>query len=161
MHPGVLAKVCWDLSHHARSQRVTLQRMITAAVVVFIVTAGAESYWEIQSVKFSCSVVSYSLRPHGLQHTRLPCPSPTPRAYSNSCPLNRGCHPTISSSVILFSSSLQSSPALGSFPMSQFFASGVLSLRGILGTYCILISPPSYEANRIFNPILLMEKLRL
>ena len=128
MHPGVLAKVCWDLSHHARSQRVTLQRMITAAVVVFIVTAGAESYWEIQSVKFSCSVVSYSLRPHGLQHTRLPCPSPTPRAYSNSCPLNRWCHPTISSSVAPFSSCLQSFPASGYFPKSQFFTSGRQSI---------------------------------
>ena len=64
-----------------------------------------------------------SLRPHGLQHTRLPCPSPTPRAYSNSCPLCQWCHPTISSSVILFSSRLQSFSASRSFPMSQFFAS--------------------------------------
>ena len=60
----------------------------------------------------------------GLQHTRLPCPSLTPRAYSNSCPSSWWCHPTISSSVIPFSSCLQSSPASGSFPMSQFFASG-------------------------------------
>ena len=76
------------------------------------------------SVHFSRSVVSNSLRPHGLQHARLPCPSPTPRAYSNSCPLSRWCHPTISSSVVPFSSCLQSFPASGSFPMSQFFASG-------------------------------------
>ena len=71
-----------------------------------------------------CSVVSDSLRPHELQHARLPCPSPTPRAYSNSCPLSRRCHPAISPSVIPFSSCLQSFPASGSFPMSQLFASG-------------------------------------
>ena len=78
----------------------------------------------MSSVQFSYSVVSDSLRPHGLQHTRLPCPPPTPRAYSNSCSSSWWCHPTISSSVIPFSSCLQSFPASGSFPMSQFFASG-------------------------------------
>ena len=67
---------------------------------------------------FSHSVVSDSLRPHGLQHTRLPCPSPSPGACSNSCPLSRWCHPTILSSVIPFSSCLQSLPASGSFLMS-------------------------------------------
>ena len=65
-----------------------------------------------------------SFRPHGLQHARAPCPSPTPGVYSNSCPLSGWCHPTISSSVIPFSSCLQSFPASGSFPMSQFFTSG-------------------------------------
>ena len=68
--------------------------------------------------------MSDSLWPHGLQHARPPCPSPTPRVYSNSCPLHWWCHPTISSSVIPFSSCLQFFPALGSFPMSQSFASG-------------------------------------
>ena len=68
-----------------------------------------------QSVQFSCSVVSDSLWPHGLQPARLPCPSPTPGACSNSCPLSQWCHLTISSSVIPFSSCLQSSPASGSF----------------------------------------------
>ena len=76
------------------------------------------------SVQFSCSVLSNSLRPHGLQHARLPCPSPTPRAYSNSCPSCRWRHPTTSSSVIPFSSYLQSFPASGSFPVSRLFASG-------------------------------------
>ena len=76
------------------------------------------------SVLFSCSVLSDSLRPHGLQHTRPPCPSPTPRAYSNSCSLSQWCHPTISSSVIPFSSCLQSFPASGSFQISQLFTSG-------------------------------------
>ena len=80
------------------------------------------------SVQFSLSVVSNSLQPHGLQHTRPPCPSPTPRVYPNSCPLSRWCHPTISSSVIPFSSRLQSFPASGSFQMSQFFPSGGQSI---------------------------------
>ena len=77
----------------------------------------------------SHSVVSDSLRPHGLQYATLPCPSPTPGAYSNSCRSRWWCHPTISSSVIPFSSCLQSFPASGSFPMSQFFASGGQSIR--------------------------------
>ena len=76
----------------------------------------------ISSVQFSRSVVSDSLRPCESQQARPPCPSPTPWAYSNSCPLRRWCHPTISSSVVPFSC-LQSFPASGSFQMSQFFAS--------------------------------------
>ena len=74
--------------------------------------------------RFGWQVMSDSLRPHGLQHTRLPCPSLSPRACSNSCPLSQGCHPTISSSIAHFSSWPQSSPASGSFPMSQLFTSG-------------------------------------
>ena len=80
-----------------------------------------------ESVRFSSSVVSNSLWPHGLQHTRLPCPSPTLRACSNSCPSSQWCHPTISSSVVPFSSCTQSFPASESFPVSQFFASGRVS----------------------------------
>ena len=72
--------------------------------------------------------MSDSLRPHGLQHTRPPCPSPTPRVYPNSCPLSWWCHPTISSSVDPFSSHLHSFSASGSFKMSQFFASGGQSI---------------------------------
>ena len=75
------------------------------------------------SVQFSCSVVSNSLWPHGLQHATPPCLSPTPGVYSNSCPSSRWCHPTISSSAVSFFSCLQSFPASGSFPMSQFFVS--------------------------------------
>ena len=78
--------------------------------------------------QFSHSVMSDSLQPHGLQHARLPCPSPTPGAYSNSCPSSRWYYPTISSSVIPFSSRLQSFPASGSFQMSQFFTSGGQSI---------------------------------
>ena len=78
----------------------------------------------ICSAQFSHSVVSNSLWPHGLQHTRFLCPSPTSGVYSNSCLLSRWCHPTISSPAVSFSSRLQSFPASGSFQMSQFFAPG-------------------------------------
>ena len=80
-------------------------------------------------VQFSHSVVSDSLWPHGLQHTRLPCPSPTPGTCSNSCPLSRWCHPTISSSVVPFSSCLQSFSSSRSFLMSQLFTSVDQTIR--------------------------------
>ena len=86
------------------------------------------SYILISSVQFSRSVMSDSLQPHGLQHAKPPCLSPTPGVYPNSCPLNRWCFPTISSSVIPFSSCPQSFPASGSFQMSQLFASGGQSI---------------------------------
>ena len=89
------------------------------------------------SVQFSCSVMSGSFRPHRLQHARLPCPSPTPGVTSNSCPLSQWCHATISSSVFPFSSCLQSFPPSGSFPMSQFFASGSQSI-GVSGSTSVL-----------------------
>ena len=79
---------------------------------------------KISSVQFGRSVVSNSLQPHGMQHVRPPCPSSTPGVYPNSCPLSWWCHPTISSSVIPFSSHLQSFPTSGSFQMSQFLTSG-------------------------------------
>ena len=79
---------------------------------------------QFSSFQFSSSVMSSSLQPHGPQHTRPPCPSPTPRVYPNPCPLCRWCHPTISSSVVPFCSCPQSFPASGSFQMSQLFASG-------------------------------------
>ena len=76
------------------------------------------------SVQFGCSVVSYSLWPHGLQYARLPCPSPNSGAYPNSCPSSWRCHPAISSRVVSFSSRLQPFPGSGAFQMSQVFASG-------------------------------------
>ena len=85
---------------------------------------GRTDLQEASSVQFSCSVVSDSLQPRGLQHARLLCPLPTPRAYSNSCPLCQWCHPTISSCVIPFSSCPQSFLASGSYQMSQLFTSG-------------------------------------
>ena len=85
--------------------------------------------WKVlSSVQFSRSVVSDSLWPHELEHTRPPCPSPSPRVYSNSCPLSQWCHPAISFSVVPFSSCLQSFPASGSFWMSQLFVSGGQSI---------------------------------
>ena len=88
-------------------------------------------YYEMifSSVQFSRSIVSDSLRPHVLQHTRPPCPSPTPGVHSNSCPLSRWCHPAISSSVVRFSSCPQSLPASEYFPMSQLFTWGGQSTR--------------------------------
>ena len=92
--------------------------------------------FQFSSVQFSRSVMSDSLQPHGLQHARLPCPSPTPGAYSNSCPSRQWCHPTISSTVIPFSH-LQSFPASGSFQMNQFFTSGGQSV-GVSGSASVL-----------------------
>ena len=89
------------------------------------------------SVHFSHSVVSDSLQPHELQHAKPPYPSPTPRVHSNSCPLSWWCHPTISSSIVPFSSLLQSFPASGSFQMSQFFTSGGQSI-GISASTSVL-----------------------
>ena len=80
------------------------------------------------SVQFTRSVVSDSMQPDGLQHTRPPCPSPTPRVYSNSCPSSLWCHPTISSSVVSFSSCLQSFPASGSFHWVSSSQSGGQSI---------------------------------
>ena len=84
--------------------------------------------YQFSSVQFSRSVVSDSLQPHELQHTKPPCPSPTPGVYPNSCPSSRWCHPAISSSVVPFSSCPQSLPASGCFPMSQLFAWGGQSI---------------------------------
>ena len=92
-------------------------------------TSIIEHWNGIKLLLFIRSAVSDSLQPHGLQQARLPCPSPSPRVCSNSCPLSWWCHQTISSSVIPFSSCLQSFPASGSFPMSQLFTSGSQSIR--------------------------------
>ena len=90
------------------------------------------------SVQFSHSVKFDSLWPHELQHSRSPCPSPTPGVHLNPCPLSRWCHPTISSSVVPFSSCPQSFPASGSFPMSQLFASGGQSI-GVSASASVLL----------------------
>ena len=92
------------------------------------------------SVQFNHSVVSDSLRPHESQHARPPCPSPTPRVYSNSCPLSEWCHPTILSSVTPFSSHLQSFPASRSFQMNQFFSSSGQSI-GVPASASVLPMP--------------------
>ena len=89
------------------------------------------------SVQFSDSVLSSSLWHHGLQHARPPCPSPALRVFSNSCPLSQWCHPTISFSVVPFSSHFESFPASGSFPVSQLFSSGDQSI-GVLASESVL-----------------------
>ena len=103
--------------------------MHTVSKLLLLINLCFNILHNFSSVQFSRSVISDSLRPHELQHARLPCPSLTPWAYSNSCPLSQWCHPTISSSVIPFSSHLQSFPASGSFQMSHFFTSGSQSIR--------------------------------
>ena len=117
---------------------------------------------QFSSVQFSHSVLSDSLQPHGLQRARLPCPSPAPKAYSNSCPSSQWCHPTISSSVIPFSSCLQSFLASGSCPMSQFFTLGGQSIGASASASVLpmnisplwltgLISLKSKELSRVFS----------
>ena len=110
-----LGSLCHTANSHWRS---------VLSMVMYMFQYHSLKLQAITSVQFSRSVVSNSLRPHGLQHTRLPCPSPTPGACSNSCPLSRWCHPTILFPVVPFSSCLQSVLASESFQMSQFFASG-------------------------------------
>ena len=97
------------------------------------------------SVQFSHSVVSDSLRPHELQLARPPCPSPTPRVHPNPCPLSRWCHPTITSSVVPFSSCPQSFPASGSFLMSQLFASCDQSIRVSASTSVLLMDTQDWS----------------
>ena len=94
----------------------------------FIATSQKSNKWQDYPLQFSPSVVSDFLRPHESQHARPPCPSPTPGVHSDSCALSRWCHPTISSSVVPFSSCPQSLPASESFPMSQLFTSGGQSI---------------------------------
>jgi len=118
-----------------------------------------ESILSLKGNQFSHSVVSNSLRPHELQHARLPCPSPTPRACSNSRPSSQWCDPTISSSVVPFSSCLQSFPASESFPMSQFFASGDQSI-GVSASALVL--PMNIQDFRIdwFDLLAVQETLK-
>ena len=111
-------------------------QMVTAAMKLKDGCSLEEKLW-LTSLQFSSWFMSDSLWPHGLQHTRLPCLLLTPRAYSNTYPLRRWCHPTISSSIIPFSSLLQPFPASGSFPMSQFFGSGDQSI-GIWASASVL-----------------------
>ena len=110
----------------------------------------------LQSVQFSCSVMSNSLWPHWLQHARPPCPSPTPRVYSNSRPLSWWCHPTISSSVIPFSSHLQSFPGSGSFQMSQFFELGGQSIGVSASTSALLMNIQDWSPLRLTSWISLL-----
>ena len=105
------------------------------------------------SVQFS-SVVSDSLRPHEPQHTRPPCPSPTPRVHPNPCPLSQWCHPTISSSVVLISSRPQSFPALRSFQISQLFTSGGKSTGVAASTSVLPMNTQDCESPIVFKSLI-------
>ena len=121
-----------------------LHRLHIMCTIVNYTTDGYLTYSKIfhHSVQFSHSLMSDSLRPHGLQPDRIPCPSPTSRVYSNSCPLSRWCHPNISCSIIPLSSCIQSFPESVSFPMSQLFQSGDQS-TGISASTSVL--PMNYQ----------------
>ena len=97
---------------------VSLQHLLHSLIILIWYSCKLVMFLMLQSVQLCHSVTSYSLQPHGLQHARPPCPSLTPGPCSNSCPLSWWCHPTISSSVVPFSSCLQSFPESGSFPMA-------------------------------------------
>ena len=122
---------CWIARSYWYDRKLIQKVSACKTLLLFIFELHFQSAdW---NVMIFCSVSSVAqscptLQPHGLQHARLPCPSPTPGAWSNSCSLSWWCHPTISFSVVPFSSCLQSFPALGSFQMSQFFASGGQSI---------------------------------
>ena len=120
-----ILKPCATLSND-RIRRATAESSPVLFIHLWIIMFDPICYSlaKLLLLLFSHSAVSDSLWPHGLQHARLPCPSPSPRACSNSRPLSQWCHPTISSSVIPFSSCLQSFPASGSFPMNLLFSSG-------------------------------------
>ena len=112
----------------------------------------------LSSDQFSCSVVSDSVWPHGLQHTRPPCPSPTARVYSNSYPLSQWCHQTISSSVVPFSSCPQSFPASGSFQMSQLFSLGGQSIGVSASTSVLPMNIQDWFPSRLTDWISLQSK---
>ena len=103
-------------------------------------------YMHNSKTLFSCSIMFNCLQPHGLQNTRLPCPSPSSRACSNSCPSSQWCHPTISSSVVPLSSCLQSFPASGSFLTSQLFISGGQSIEASVSASVFLMNIEDWSA---------------
>ena len=113
---------------HGRLQRCLYQSLSQLSCIGRRILYHWATSYIFSSVQFSCSVVTGSLRPHESQHARPSCPSPTPRVYPNPCPLSWWRHPTISSSVVPFSSCLQSFSASGSFQMSQLFTSGGQSI---------------------------------
>ena len=136
---------CPETSWHYLLSLVLMVQLAFVAIFFFFLVVGLqvlvcfsfEKDLAIFIIQFSCSVVSDFLRLHVLQHARPPCPSPTSGVDSNSCPLSQWCRPTISSSVVPFSSCLQSFPVSGSFSMSQFFASGAQSI-GVLASTSVL-----------------------
>ena len=132
-HPcSVLVPLCKQVFPGGRGELLTYKNsfLLSAHIRWLIISPSEHPLVSAQfsSVHFGRSILSNSLRPHRLQQARPPCPSPTPRVHSNPCPLSQWCHPTISSSVVPFSSCLQSFPASESFPVSQLFAWGGQSI---------------------------------
>ena len=121
-HALLLRRVSKVIVCHLREE---IHHLFLKGKCIFLFV-GSRLWWQLLS--FSCSVVSDSLRPHGLQHTRLPCPSLSPRVCSNSCQSSLWCHPPISSSIVPFSSCIQSSPPSWSLPMSWLFPLGGQSI---------------------------------
>ena len=111
-----------------RDDDISVPKSISLQLLISFFPINGSLSGMFSSVQFSHSVMSNSLQLHGLQHARPPCPSRIPGVHSNSCPLSRWCHSTVSFSVIPFSSCLQSFPTSGSFQMSQFFLSGSQSI---------------------------------
>ena len=143
----------WTISFIHKEIRNIFCQWLLSLSRVFRAQSYCSMYWyfllwlndvTLYGCLYSCSAVFNSLQPHGLQHARRPCPSPSPGVWSNWCPLSRWCHPTISSSVVLFSSCPQSFPASGSFPMNWLFTSGdqssilYLLIDGHLGCFYFL-----------------------
>ena len=128
----------WAAVHGVAQSQIRLKQLSSSSKLYI--------YTMEYSVQFSHSVVSNSLQPHGLQHTRLPHPSPTPRAYSNSCPLSWWCLPIISSFVVPFSSHLQSFLASGSFPMRRLESTKLLEVESPKSTFqqCVFSGEDSY-----------------
>ena len=122
--PSIPSVLSWILSNaFSASIEIIIWSLVFILSMLYVTLMDI-----VSSVWFSRSVVSNSLPSHEPQHARPPCPSPTPGVHPNPCPLSRWCHPTILSSVVPFSSCLQSFPASGSFPMSQLSASGGQSI---------------------------------
>ena len=130
--------------------------LTTSLLVVGRVTGHQKE--QLLLLLFTHQVLSNSSRLHGLQHARLPCPSPSPRVCSNSCPLSPWCHPTMLSSVIPFSSCPQSFPASGSFPMSQLFASGGQSIGASASASVLLMNIQSWFLSSLTGWISLQSK---
>ena len=119
----MLVQECWLITTSILILKYSFN-FFTRKAYLFLVNPHSNPVFQLFLLLFSCSVMTDSLPPHGLRHTRLPCLSLSPGACSNSCPLSWWCHPTISSSVACFSSCLQSVPASRSFPVSWVFTSG-------------------------------------
>ena len=128
-----------DQGHHTISVSVPVYLLLSQFSEFLSVFSPKEEKKYLLSL-FSCQVTSHSLQLHGLQPARFPCPSLSPRVYSNPCPLSRWCHPTISFSVTPFSSCLQPFPASGYFPMSQLFPSGGQSIAASASASVLLMS---------------------